>query len=116
MNFEKELEQAFESVSEDMEAYMHSPRIQDRGSYDLPPFHEYGLSIDKCIDDRGAYIACVLATGGPHYEISFWPNGKVTFFFAWSGSKEIDITDEPWAQWLRGYFKDIGLLDFNFNE
>ena len=116
MDIEKLAYDALESVGEDFETYMEYPKVRDEGSYDLCSLHEYGLSIDKNVDNRGAYMAYVLATGGPHYEVDFWPNGKITFFYAWSGSYEIDITGEDWAQWLRQDFEDLGILDWNFNE
>jgi hypothetical protein len=79
-------------------------------------FNFYGLCIDMVSmgtfsDMTEPYLRYQLSTGGPGDEINFYQNGKIEYrFLDWWDGATLDISTLDWAQWLREYFQDCGLL------
>ena len=81
----------------------------------LGDFHEYGLSFSfmpasEYFDGHFCYL---LSTGGPSEEIRFFPDGKIEFVYKpWFDCQVIDVTKDPVYHWVREYFNELNMLDF----
>jgi len=97
-----------------IERYMADPDLMEDGDEDeLPPFNEYGLSVDVVEagtfeGQRAPYGRYQLCWGGPTKELRFYFNGDIEFWFLdWFDGAHRDVTGEAWARWLGDYFEDI---------
>ena len=102
-------------------SYMNEPDTYENGSEadGLSSFHDYGLSFDACIDEdpeKAAtdYYRYQLSWGGPSDEIRFHRDGSIEYrFMDWFDGAGRIVTGEDWAQWLRDFFTDVGMIDFD---
>ena len=97
---EERIDEALESTKEQIEEYLR--RFED------DPF----LCIDYHHDDRHGYFDAVMSYGGPSDMIRFYKHTTEYRFHDWYDGAGRDITHERWAQDLRDYFDEMGLLAF----
>jgi hypothetical protein len=99
------------SRGEDFERFMNAEDEETQEEFNF-----YGLCIDMVSmgtfsDMTEPYLRYQLSTGGPGDEINFYQNGKIEYrFLDWWDGATLDISTLDWAQWLREYFQDCGLL------
>lgn len=85
---------------------------------DLPEMNEYGLSYDYVelgtFDDQEEdYFCYQLSWGGPSEEIRFYESGMIEFVYLdWFCGVGFNVTHEEWAEFIRDWFEDIGMMDF----
>jgi len=112
------IKESLRSRGEDFErfitAYMGELSEEDESIID--EFYNYGLSIDMISmgtfkNMKEPYLRYQLSWGGPSDEINFYQNGRIEYrFLDWFDGATLNISDLDWAQWLREYFQDCGLL------
>jgi len=117
--FAKRGKQHLESTAEVMQMYSDNYEIYEEGNDDYPCFYDYGLGFDFVesdgdYNDGAPYFRYQMSYGGPSDEVRFYESGMIEYVFLdWFVGVGFDVTDEPWAQWLRDNFEGIGMLDFN---
>jgi len=106
-------------TAERMQMYSDNYEIYKEGNEDYPPFYEYDLCFDFVesdgdYNDGAPYFRYQMSYGGPSDEFRFYEPDMIEYVFLdWFVGVGFDVTDEPWAQWLRDNLKERGMLDFN---
>ena len=104
------------SRARDFEIYLSDAEVYDEGNEELPPFQHYGLSFDWREDEnteRRVSRDLLLSWGGPSDFVRFHEDGFITYHFQdWFDGATREVTGEPWAQQLREYYEDLGMLSF----
>ena len=97
---EERIDKELEYTQEQIEEFL--------SKFEYDPF----LCIDYQPDDGLGYFDAVLSMGGPSDMIRFRKHSIEYRFHDWWDGAGRDISSERWAQRLREYFDDMGLLDF----
>lgn len=89
---------------------------------EISNFNNYGLGfgfVDAGTfnDQKEGYYRYQLSWGGPSDEIRFYQDGTVEYVFMdWFCGVGFDVTGEDWAEWLKGWFEDVLLIDWDSLE
>ena len=103
--------------AEDFKIFMNADDLEDV-SEDLGSFNNYGLCFDfvgpNTFDDQEeGYYRYQLSWGGPSDEILFYQDGTIEYWFKdWFDGAKTDITSKDWAIWVKEYFEEVGLIDW----
>lgn len=112
-------EEHLKSRSDDFKAFMKM-RDLEKTAYDddgneIGNFYEYGLSFEfhEATDKMDGYYSYLLSYGGPSEEVRFHEDGNIEFVYLdWFVGVGFDVTNEPWAIWLKDWFTDCQSIDW----
>lgn len=98
----------------DLEQYADSGRagVYEEGNDELPPFNEYGLSLDVVEahtfeDQHQDYGRYQFSWGGPSEEIRFYCDRIEFWYMDWFDGAKVDISTDDVAIWLADHFVDF---------
>ena len=119
-NAEKRAARLLKERMRDIDTYFNTTdpekaqKLWDEGDDNLPPFTEYGLSLDWVEPDGkdAGHLRWQLSTGGPGDEINFYPRqygpAHVEYVYLdWFARIEVDITSTDTAHALWDWFEEL---------
>lgn len=88
-------------------------------THDCGDFHEYGLCFDfvEASEHHDGFYRFQISWGGPSSEIRFYADGGKEFVYMdWFCGVGLNLNGSTEAGWLKEYFNDCGMLDFDSKD
>lgn len=88
-------------------------------THDCGDLHDYGLCFDfvEADESHDGFYRFQISWGGPSSECRFYPNGDIEYVYMdWFCGVGFNLNGDSNARWLREYFSECGMLDFESKD